>query len=85
MMKVVYKNPFYSEFIDLIIKDNPYRTYNSEEYDLVPKKELIEKQIKERESLIKRMNEQKAEEIKCWDNGIELIQRELEHLKGTKS
>lgn len=85
MLKVVYKSPFYSQYVDLIMSDNPYRTYNSDEYEIVPRKDFIEKQIKDREALLKRMREQKDSDIKKWDNAIELIEREIEQIKDKKA
>lgn len=65
-------------------KDLPPKTaelYNPEEYDLVPKKDIIEKRIKEKEEQIRRVESQKELESAGWDERIKQLQTDIDELK----
>ena len=73
---------FFKEFNDtLSVQTTKLKTYNPDEYDLVLKKDVIEKKIKEKEEQIRRLESQKKLESEGWDNRIKSIQSEIDKLK----
>jgi hypothetical protein len=89
--KMAYRfngDDFYNEFNSLIetwtwpmARVTHYKSYNPEEYDLVPKKGIIEKRIKDKEEEIRRVEGQKKLEMEGWDNRIKNLQNDIEELK----
>ena len=87
MSKRIFVSDFYDEFNDLLstwswpVRIQQFKTYNPEEFDLVPKKGIIEKKIKEKEEEIRRVESQKKIEMEGWDLRIKNLQTDIEELK----
>lgn len=58
-----------------------YKVVNTDEFDLVPKKTKIEKDIKEKEEKIKVLKQRKDNEQKWFDEQIKSLETELGNLR----
>ena len=79
--KISFGDDIFDEFIDTFTFNPNLKSYNPEEYDLVPKKGIIEKKIGKKEEEIKKVEKQKQLEMEGWDLRIKNLQTDIEELK----
>ena len=59
-----------------------YRTVNTEEYDIVPKKSCLKRRLAEKEDELRRTEAMKESSLRYYDSRIEGIKTEIDNLRG---
>lgn len=60
----------------------PFKTINTDDFDIVPKKDYLKRRVKDKEEELRRTESARNNTMRYYDSIMEGIRREIEELKG---